>query len=403
VNSIPVSGQIGRPIFQAMTFVGLLAMWGMGFPSLSWSQPHTKSPAAEAEERSIIAKPGDTLGTMLGRSGVDRAVQREAVLAIVAEFDPTELRPGDILTVRSPWNDKSAVKRISLTTRLGVRLDVVFSKGAQTILVEPELSSIEHVAKAKIENSLSETLNRIDAPERFAVELAAFFSNLYDFRRDLRSGNEIAIIWSESIDEKGIAVGEPKLSYARLATKQSVLELLILDEDSTAALYRDGDLVQRIRAPVEGARLSSVFGRRKHPVYGSVRLHTGVDYEAPAGTPISSTAAGRISFLGRLRGYGRVIDIDHGNGVTTRYAHLSSFAKGLSKQAWVQADQVIGTVGASGTATGPNLHYEVRLDGRPIDPLAALVRAQPIASANNPREVKHLTASRIIVGPANGA
>ena len=155
MNSIPVSGQIGRPIFQAMTFVGLLAMWGMGFPSLSWSQPHTKSPAAEAEERSIIAKPGDTLGTMLGRSGVDRAVQREAVLAIVAEFDPTELRPGDILTVRSPWNDKSAVKRISLTTRLGVRLDVVFSKGAQTILVEPELSSIEHVAKAKIENSLS--------------------------------------------------------------------------------------------------------------------------------------------------------------------------------------------------------------------------------------------------------
>ncbi|KZD12394.1 hypothetical protein AUP43_16485 [Oceanibaculum pacificum] len=386
-----------------MIFVALLAMWGMGLSFSSQAETHGRPPVAEAEERSIVAAPGDTLEAMLGRSGIGKAVQREAILAFMAEFDPTELRPGDILAMRLSADGRNALLGMSLTTHLGIQIEIAFTESAQAERMESEPRNVERVAKAKIESSLSETLDTIDAPKRFAVELAALFSSLYDFRRDLRRGNEIAIIWRESVYEEGDAFGEPSLSYARLATERNVLELLISDEDSTAALYRDGALVQRIRAPVEGARLSSIFGRRKHPVYGSVRLHTGVDYEAPVGTPVSSTADGRISFIGRLGGYGRVVDIDHGNGVTTRYAHLSSFADGMSKQARVRADQVIGAVGVSGTATGPNLHYEVRVDGHPIDPLAAPMPAQPAIVANHPSDIQRLTDSRKSVGPADGA
>ncbi|SFP85064.1 M23 family metallopeptidase, partial [Tranquillimonas alkanivorans] len=122
--------------------------------------------------------------------------------------------------------------------------------------------------------------------------------------------------------------------------------------------------------PVEGARLSSVFGRRKHPVYGNVRMHTGVDFAAARGTSVRATAPGRISFIGWRGGYGRVVEIAHGADTLTRYAHLSAVPKGLAKGQRVMAGDMIGRVGATGTATGPNLHYEVRVDGRPTDPLS---------------------------------
>ena len=100
-------------------------------------------------------------------------------------------------------------------------------------------------------------------------------------------------------------------------------------------------------------------------------MHTGVDYAAPRGAPVSATAPGRVAFVGRRGGYGRVVELSHGPGTMTRYAHLSAVPDGLSVGDRVGAGDLIGRVGATGTATGPNLHYEVRVDGQPIDPLAA--------------------------------
>jgi murein DD-endopeptidase MepM/ murein hydrolase activator NlpD len=113
-------------------------------------------------------------------------------------------------------------------------------------------------------------------------------------------------------------------------------------------------------------------------------MHTGIDYAAPVGTEVSATGAGRVIFASTIRGYGTTIDIDHGGGVVTRYAHLSEIAEGVREGTRVKAGDEIGAVGATGLVSGPNLHYEVRVDGRPVDPKDQdALPEQEIASADD--------------------
>lgn len=129
----------------------------------------------------------------------------------------------------------------------------------------------------------------------------------------------------------------------------------------------------------EFVRITSVFGRRKHPIYGNVRMHTDVEYAAAKGTPISATAPGRVSIIGWQNGYSQVVEVPHGSNTVTRYAHLSARPDWLKIGKRVLAGEVIGRVVESGTATAPNLHYEVRVDGGAID----LLRKELIASVVN--------------------
>ena len=117
------------------------------------------------------------------------------------------------------------------------------------------------------------------------------------------------------------------------------------------------------------SRIASSFGLRTHPVSGKQKNHNGVDYPAPKGTPILATAHGKVSFIGAQRGYGKVIYIDHNNGYSTVYAHQSRFQQGLTKGSVIQKGQVIGYVGATGVATGNHLHYELRVNNQPVDPI----------------------------------
>jgi len=169
---------------------------------------------------------------------------------------------------------------------------------------------------------------------------------------------------------EGSEVGQPLMSYAALDLGDDQFEIVWSDEDSgRMTVYLNGEILRTVAPPVEGARLSSVFGPRKHPIYGNIRMHTGIDYAAAKGAPIAATAPGRISFIGWRSGYGRVVEITHGSDTMTRYAHLSGVPEELAIGNRVLAGEVIGQVGETGTATAPNLHYEVRMDGRPIDPL----------------------------------
>ena len=123
-----------------------------------------------------------------------------------------------------------------------------------------------------------------------------------------------------------------------------------------------------IRVPIHDFRISSRFGPRTHPVYGRVRLHSGVDFAAQIGRQVMASGSGEITFVGTMRGYGLTVDIDHGRGIVTRYAHLSRIADGLTAQSFVNAGQIIGNVGTTGTVSGPNLHYEMRIGGNPVEP-----------------------------------
>ncbi|HQU69699.1 MAG TPA: M23 family metallopeptidase [Albidovulum sp.] len=142
--------------------------------------------------------------------------------------------------------------------------------------------------------------------------------------------------------------------------------------------------MQRSVAPIPGARLSSVFGRRNHPVLGGARMHTGFDCAAPVGSEVTATGAGRVAFAGTIRGYGLTVDIDHSGGVVTRYALLSKVAEGVQEGSRAKAGDRIGAVGATGLVSGPNLQYEVRVDGQPVDPTdREVLPEREIASADD--------------------
>ena len=123
-----------------------------------------------------------------------------------------------------------------------------------------------------------------------------------------------------------------------------------------------------MKTPVDGARLSSRFGMRRHPILGYTRLHRGLDFAAPTGTPIYAAGTGTVESVSRSREYGRFVKIQHSNGYETVYAHLSRFARGLKSNTTVRQGQIIGFVGMSGLATGPHLHYEVLHYGKPVNP-----------------------------------
>ena len=313
---------------------------------------------------------GDTLDALLSRTGVDATLRAQIALALGAEHDLTRLRPGDRLAVR--WTSPGRPAGVSLDVEGGTRIQVDLDG---PLAVETEVAETvrrEVAGEVVIEGSVSASLDPAELPARFALDLAQVLGDTVDLRRDLQGGESLRILWSRTVTVDGTEIGRPQMAYAALDLGETLYEIVWLDEESgQAGLFRDGEAVRTVAPPVEGARLSSVFGRRRHPVYGDTRMHTGVDYAAPRGAPVSATAPGRVAFVGRRGGYGRVVELSHGPGTMTRYAHLSAVPDGLSVGDRVGAGDLIGRVGATGTATGPNLHYEVRVDGQPIDPLAA--------------------------------
>ncbi|MEM9761062.1 MAG: M23 family metallopeptidase [Pseudomonadota bacterium] len=312
--------------------------------------------------------PGETLDAILAEAGLSAQVRAEASLALGAEYDLRGLRPGH--SVALEWNSNGGLHRVELSVDDAVRIEVLFGERLATRVVEPDLDIVTLAGDAVIEDTVFGALEDAGLPVRFAIDLAQMLGGTVDLRRDLTGGEKIRLLWREARvgDE---TIGEPELTFAALTVHGSLYEVLWPEDGSgRATIYVDGDVLRVFAEPVDGARLSSVFGRRTHPVYGSTRMHTGVDFAAALGTPVKATAPGRVSFIGWRNGYGRVIEVAHGSDTVTRYAHLSAAANGLAQGQRVMAGDVIGRVGATGTATGPNLHYEVLVDGRPTDPLA---------------------------------
>ena len=311
---------------------------------------------------------GDTLDSVLGRAGVPAGIRAEAALALTGVYDLTDLRPGHRIEWTATSGDPASLTRLSLFVEDGVEIVLSFDGPVAAERLEPPIREADRRETLVLDGTLYEALVARNAPERFAVDLTALLAGQVDFRRELQGGETFALVWQEDQLPDGSIAGEPRLNYARLELADRVLELVATEAAGPVIVFEDGEAVQRSAAPILGARLSSVFGRRNHPVLGGVRMHTGIDYAAPVGTEVSATGAGRVVFAGTIRGYGLTIDIDHGGGVVTRYAHLSEIAEDVREGTRVKAGDSIGAVGATGLVSGPNLHYEVRVDGRPVDP-----------------------------------
>ncbi|PZX12478.1 peptidase M23-like protein [Palleronia aestuarii] len=348
-------------------------------------------PSLAIWSREIVS--GETLDGLLAEAGLSGPDRAEISLALGAEYDLRRLRPGHVLTVETASN--GSPRRVALEVEDGVQIEAIFGESLTARVVEPEQDIVVLAGEARVESSIFAALDQAGIPARFAVDLAQMLSGTVDFRRDLIGGEALRLLWREARVD-GDMIGQPEIAFASLDLGDALYEV-VWPEDGTgrATIYLDGEVVRIFAQPVEGARLSSVYGRRKHPVYGNVRMHTGVDFAASRGTPVRATAPGRIAFIGRRGGYGRVVEIAHGTETMTRYAHLSAVPGGLVKGQRVAAGETIGRVGATGTATGPNLHYEVRVDGRPTDPLSDERLAEAVlGDAQDGADLNRLTEAR---------
>lgn len=326
-----------------------------------------------SETSSVEVSAGDTLEGLLRGLGFEGQLLVEIILGFSAEFDPNHLQPGQKIEVL--WADHAASQpeRISLT--LGDTIIELDTTGIYRARVEtapePDLEWRERAASAVIEGTLIAALESAGAPGGLGLDIAAALGGLVDFRRDLKGEEVVEVLYREAMLPDGEPSGRTELRYARLELDGRLFEIAHARENGPGMkVFEDGEPVRVNVIPVNGARLSSLFGQRKHPIRGVMRMHSGVDFAAPHGTPVHASAPGKIVFVGTRRGYGKVIEIEHGSDMMTRYAHLSAFERGLKVGRSVEAGGQIGKVGATGLATGPHLHYEVRFNGDPVDPLS---------------------------------
>jgi len=229
-------------------------------------------------------------------------------------------------------------------------------------------------------------------PEYITNQVIRAFSHDVDFQRDIKVGAKFEIYFGKPFS--GSSTRRNVVHYAALEAGGKMKKLYRFTNSGGKTSYYDqkgrGATKFLMRTPISGARISSGYGMRRHPVLGYSKMHTGIDFAAPRGTPIRSAGSGKIVYRARKGGYGRVIEIRHSNGYMTRYAHMSRYAGRLQKGSYVNQGQVIGYVGSSGRTTGAHLHYEVRINNRTINPRRVRVAGkQRLRGKNLKRFTKH--------------
>lgn len=222
-------------------------------------------------------------------------------------------------------------------------------------------------------NNISASLQNTIIPKEIIDSFINQFSFSVDFQRDINDGDLLELLYEASYTKNNNMVGKPRLLYAAMNLNNHKIELFRYKLRLGQVDYFDpgGKSIRKsiMRTPISGARLSSRFGMRKHPILGYSKMHRGVDFAARRGTPIMAAGDGRITFAGRNGSYGKFLEIRHLNGFSTRYGHLHKFAKKIKKGTIVKQGETIGYVGNSGRSTGPHLHYEVKHKNRIINPM----------------------------------
>jgi murein DD-endopeptidase MepM/ murein hydrolase activator NlpD len=225
----------------------------------------------------------------------------------------------------------------------------------------------------KIRSSLFVAGRSAGLPPAVLIELMRIYSWDVDFQRDIQPGDGFDIVFERLTTKSGEKVRDGAIIYAELRLGRATHKFYRFVDKRGRVGYFDesGQSAKKplLRTPVDGARLTSRYGRRRHPVLRYTRMHRGVDFAAARGTPVYAAGNGRIVYRGRKGAFGKYIKIHHNSRYSTAYAHMRSFRRGATSGSRVKQGQVIGYVGSTGTATGPHLHFEVMVGGRQVNPL----------------------------------
>ncbi len=339
-------------------------------------------------EQVVHVQRGDTLLSLLAEAGIERAEAHEAILALREVFAPRDLMPGQEITLSlnaddGDDGDRPSLQLLGLVLQPSVERDVRLQRdvdGGFTVeTFERPLSLQLGRAASGIDTSLFAAGQEADIPPAVLTEAIRALSYDIDFQRDIQPGDDFEIVYERYQDDRGNLARIGSLLYIGLTLSGREVALYRFDPPEGPADYfaPGGESVRKalLRTPIDGARISSTFGMRKHPILGFSRMHKGIDFAAPQGTPVYAAGNGKIVRIGRNGASGNYILVRHNNKYATAYAHVNRFARGMRVGSTVRQGQIIAYVGSTGRSTGPHLHYEVLVGGKQINPQSVVIPA----------------------------
>ena len=329
--------------------------------------------------RSLTVRSGDTLMNMLVKSGAPRTQCHAAIQALRKLYNPRSILPGQKITVttRRGETEDSKAELYMVALRANVERDVVVRRQDdgkfRATEIKHELRTTLVRGAGTIASSLYVAGRNAGLPPAVLIELMRIYSWDVDFQRDIQPGDGFDVVFERLTTENGEKVRDGAIVYAALRLGKATHTFYRFVDTHGQSGYFDanGQSARKplLRTPVDGARLTSRYGRRRHPVLRYTRMHRGVDFAAARGTPVYAAGNGRIVYRGRKGAFGKYIKIRHNSQYQTAYAHLRSFRRGVTSGSRVKQGQIIGYLGSTGTATGPHLHFEVMVGGRQVNPL----------------------------------
>lgn len=330
--------------------------------------------ASEMKRVSVLRN--ETLSSVLDRIGAPREEANAAVFAASQLLDLRSMQPGDDVTAWLETGADGVVRLGGVSLRPAAETQVLVSRAADGTWITHKLDTrltpgISYIS-ADVDQSIYQTALGLGASDQQVVDFADIFGYDIDFQREVHPGDRFAMLYESFEDERGADVKTGAVLMAEMdgaALSKTFYRYTPSDDGNVDYFDATGQSAKKflMKTPINGARLSSGFGNRKHPILGYTKMHKGTDFAAPTGTPIYAAGNGVIKSYGANGSFGNYAKIEHANGYTTAYAHMSRYAKGLKRGSHVRQGQVIGYVGTTGRSTGPHLHYEVYIHNKPVN------------------------------------
>jgi len=333
---------------------------------------------ADLDRRVVEVGRGDTLLGLLVNASVPKIDAHDAIEALRSVFDPRRLQVGQeiaLLFQQEAGSDRRFMGlELEPDAERAVSVARVEGEGYEAVTVDKALERRKTAAAAVIDSSLFEAGASVGVPIPVMAAMIRAYSYDVDFQRDIQSGDEFQVMYERYFTEGGAAARDGDILYAGLTLGGKQMELFRYKTRDGVVDYfnRQGESIRKalLRTPIDGARVSSKFGMRRHPIMGFSKMHAGMDFAAPVGTPIYAAGNGVIEDIGPKNGYGNYVRVKHNQQIETAYAHLSKFGEDMRRGGRVQQGDIIGYVGTTGRSTGPHLHYEVLRGGRQINPMS---------------------------------
>ena len=342
-------------------------------PATPGAESSAAAPVSEAQRRALVVRQPSDIPGALTSVGVP---QSEAAPAAAAAIAKLVKKDGDLTLIMM-------VKPVSGGNHL-VNLDARYEDGAGVVVTPDSSGFAAEATAANLKTVIKDVRGEMDAYSFYSSAVAQHLTDSlispfaqaltfdFDFQREIHAGDVFEAAFENRVNSRGETVGVGRLLYVALETKEKSRALYWFQPPGGGGGWFDGNgrstVRSLMRTPVEGARISSTFGMREHPVLGFMKMHKGIDFAAPTGTPIYASGDGVVQNAEFKDLNGNYVKILHDNGWKTIYLHMSAFGPGIAAGVRVRQGQQIGAIGTTGRSTGPHLHYELHVNDEPVDP-----------------------------------